>query len=1138
MLAFDLSENARDKRYNMALLDSGCSWTVCGKNWLSVYKETLNEKYLKLLSGFRKSNRTFKFGDGNVVSSLGSVSVPMYFGKWISLKVDVVDVELPLLLSKQFMVESDTHIGFREADVTMFGIKQKIVKSAVNGHLCIPLVKSIVLDDEGNTAYPVFFSEKLDGRSDQELKRIAIKLHRQFGHCKSSRLIKLLEKSDFHEKKFFDLIIQCEEACEICQMHSRTPMRPVVCISRASDFNESVAVDLKAITNKFILHMIDEFSRYSRCVVINNKEMETVVGGMIKGWISIFGTPRQFLADCGREFDNGLLRATGDKFSITIKSIAGLAPYSNGVNEKHNDLIGVMVEKLMNDGYNIEDATCWAVSAKNSLANVSGYSPNQLVFGKNPNYPSVLTSELPGLEEWNSSDILRENLNLLHESRKEFIKLESDERLKRAFKRQTRNIVPARSYVLGEKVYFHKDKVGWCGPGVVYGIDNQEILVKQGGSSHRAHPSKVKRVIEETVEGDNNVNNDKDDGISARRSNVVPSPQRGEIVDYEEEECRASPVAQEPTETPPEDEIDQDVERNEAAGEIYPFNHEKLPTKNDYVECMFGDNARRYRVISKGGKRGSTNESWINVCEDNEFIPKSINWNDVEKWRIIPEEALITFDRTDPEILAAQLAELELWKKHGVYQEIERTEEDCITTQWVYSQKYVNGNRVVKARLVARGFQEKELDIRSDSPCTAKESVRLLLICASYKRWKISSIDIKSAFLQGETMGRRVILKPPKCVDSDKHWLLKKCVYGLRDASRKWYLRLDEALTKLGLERMLLDEGVYIWRNEGHFNGMVCLHVDDLMCTGDMKFRTEVIASLKKTFLISTEGEDKFKYLGLQIKQKPDGSIVVDQTHYVKTLDEPAIDISMKRRKDDPLDAEEKRELKRFAGQLAWAGNICHPEVCFDARMASQKIEDATVSNVMEAVKVLRRLKNVPVSIKFVPLANIRKCKLVVYCDAGHCKKGETVSQEGHIIFLVDEHGNANVIRWCSKKISRVVPSTLAAESLAMLTAVETAYYYKKIIEKIFGLENELKIVCYSDSKSLVEHLASTKKANDFRLRIDIARLKQMIEDKELDSVSWIKTDDQLADCFTKSNASASCRTLLRILDANSLKFY
>ena len=40
----------------------------------------------------------------------------------------------------------------------------------------------------------------------------------------------------------------------------------------------------------------------------------------------------------------------------------------------------------------------------------------------------------------------------------------------------------------------------------------------------------------------------------------------------------------------------------------------------------------------------------------------------------------------------------------NVYEEIEKTNEDCITTQWVYSQKYVDGKRIVKARLVARGF--------------------------------------------------------------------------------------------------------------------------------------------------------------------------------------------------------------------------------------------------------------------------------------------------------------------------------------------------------------------------------------------------------------------------------------------------
>ena len=69
------------------------------------------------------------------------------------------------------------------------------------------------------------------------------------------------------------------------------------------------------------------------------------------------------------------------------------------------------------------------------------------------------------------------------------------------------------------------------------------------------------------------------------------------------------------------------------------------------------------------------------------------------------------------------------------------------------------------------------------------------------------------------------------------------------------------------------------------------------------------------------------------------------------------------------------------------------------------------------------------------------------------------------------------MIRWCSKKISRVVPSTSAAESLAMMTAaVETAYYYKKIIERIVGLKDALKIVCFSDSRALVDHLVLQRK--------------------------------------------------------------
>ena len=41
----------------------------------------------------------------------------------------------------------------------------------------------------------------------------------------------------------------------------------------------------------------------------------------------------------------------------------------------------------------------WVINAKNSLSNVHGFLPYQLVFEKNPNLLSVLNNKLPTLKE-------------------------------------------------------------------------------------------------------------------------------------------------------------------------------------------------------------------------------------------------------------------------------------------------------------------------------------------------------------------------------------------------------------------------------------------------------------------------------------------------------------------------------------------------------------------------------------------------------------------------------------------------------------------------------------------------------------------------------------------------------------------
>ena len=75
---------------------------------------------------------------------------------------------------------------------------------------------------------------------------------------------------------------------------------------------------------------------------------------------------------------------------------------------------------------------------------------------------------------------------------------------------------------------------------------------------------------------------------------------------------------------------------------------------------------------------------------------------------------------------------------------------------------------------------------------------------------------------------------------------------------------------------------------------------------------------------------------------------------------------------------------------------------------------------------------------------------------------------------------------------------------------------------------------CISDNESLVETAYSTNSLADYRLRIDMACIRNMISNNEIASLRWIKTQSQLADCLTKQGAS--CQNLIDVLHTNTLR--
>ena len=177
-----------------------------------------------------------------------------------------------------------------------------------------------------------------------------------------------------------------------------------------------------------------------------------------------------------------MFRELGGLLHIAVKTTGAESPWSNGITERHNGIIGNMVDKILHDqNYPVELALAWAVSEKNSLSNVFGYSPNQLVFGKNPNLLSVLTDEPPALENFTSSQVVADHLNAISAARKSFVEAESSDKLKRALATKIR---PATSliYEVGDKVY-HKRRQSdkWRGPGSIIGKEKHLVFVKHGG---------------------------------------------------------------------------------------------------------------------------------------------------------------------------------------------------------------------------------------------------------------------------------------------------------------------------------------------------------------------------------------------------------------------------------------------------------------------------------------------------------------------------------------------------------------------------------------------------------------------------------------------------------------------------------
>ena len=393
--------------------------------------------------------------------------------------------------------------------------------------------------------------------------------------------------------------------------------------------------------------------------------------------------------------------------------------------------------------------------------------------------------------------------------------------------------------------------------------------------------------------------------------------------------------------------------------------------------------------------------------------------------------------------------------------------------------------------------------------------------------WDLHSLDITSAFLQGNGIQRDVYLKPPpEFSEDDIVWKLKRCIYGLNDAPRAWYERVENELIQLGGKTSMYDDAMFLWHDEnGKLDGILVCHVDDFIYTGSSKWHQNVIAELMERFEISSHSQGSFKYVGLNVLQT-ETEVLVDQHKYVEGLNLIEISSERMKQKDEKLTSEEKAMLRSASGQLLWAATQTRPDIAYDACVVSNNGKEATVRNILAANKAIKKLKSGSTRLKFPKLGDPEKFKILAYSDATHASLPCGASHGGFIIFITGDDYVAPLM-WQSKKLNRVTKSPLSSETMELAEAADAGYLIAVMTQEVFSLQSPPTVHCVTDSLSLTEFLKTSHVIQDTRLRVDVARIREMLKLKEI-KVKWVDNQRQIADPLTKPGASSA--KLLEVL--------
>ena len=580
-----------------------------------------------------------------------------------------------------------------------------------------------------------------------------------------------------------------------------------------------------------------------------------------------------------------------------------------------------------------------------------------------------------------------------------------------------------------------------------------------------------------------------------------------------------------------EDELEEEEEEEEVEKTVIPVDTPSSSKPMRKSGRVLKPSDYKKRLAAGEGITGETYDSLNCLHTDlDEVIATAVQEADGDPRSLDEAQA-----RPDwPQWKAAMDLELATLKKAGTWKTVPRPpNKNVVGSKWVYriKRKADGSIQKYKARLVARGFtQVYGVDyFDTFSPVAKLTSFRAILALAARYDWEVESFDFNGAYLNGELDKNEEIYmqSPPGYNVPGKNTVkqLRKSLYRLKQAGRRWYDTLSRALADLGFRVTEADPGVFKACILNH-TLILAIHVDDCILTGVSKKLIEVYKEKINSRYALTDLGPVHWLLGINIvRDRKKRTVTLSQHAYINSILKkfslagakpyatPIVPGASYSQNDSPTSPAEEVRMKNTPyreaiGSLMYAAVATRPDISYAVSTLSQFLEnpgDAHWEAVKRIFRYLAGTSNLELTY------GDERNDLNGYTDADGASQEHRRAISGYV-FTID----GGAISWSSRKQELVTLSTAESEYVAATHAAKEAIWLRRLIFELFPpLKMETTLYCDNQATltlAKIDNYHARTKHIDIRYHF----IRQVVASGALKLV-YCPTDDMTADILTKA---------------------